>query len=40
MKTGLVIHRVRGQGHVWLRFRIDGQDADDWLWGFFTGSGR
>ena len=37
--VGLVIHRVRGQGHVWLRFEIDGQSADDWLWGFFNGSG-
>ena len=35
----LVIHRVRGQGHVWLRFEIDGQSADDWLWDFFNGSG-
>ena len=38
-KVGLVIHRVRGQGHVWLRFEIDCQSADDWLWGFFNGSG-
>ena len=38
--VGLVIHEVRGQGHVWLRFKIDGQSADDWLWGFFTGRRR
>ena len=38
--VGLVVHEVRGQGHVWLRFEIDGQSADDWLWGFFTGSSR
>jgi poly(3-hydroxybutyrate) depolymerase len=36
----LVVHRVRGQGHVWLRFEIAGQSADDWLWSFFNGRGR
>ncbi|MGB1081814.1 MAG: alpha/beta hydrolase family esterase [Alphaproteobacteria bacterium] len=34
--VGLVVYRVQGQGHVWLRFKIDGQSADDWLWSFFT----
>ena len=34
--VGLVVYRVQGQGHVWLRFEIDGQSTDDWLWSFFT----